>query len=205
MNFRNTLILLAVFAVLGGVVFFLNRRGEGAAPGATPTPGALTQLKAEDVQSIKVVQGEKEIVIQRTDDGWEIAGDSPQPADKEKVNQALNRLVRLRPFRTLTDVQDPGVFGLTEPRWVITLTPREGEPTVYRVGDQNPRGTDRYLQRPGESEVHLVSTFSVESVGGWIDNPPLPPTPTPEATATPEVTTTPEATATPASTATPQS
>lgn len=204
MSFRNTLILLAVLAVLGGVVFFVNRRGEGAPANATPTPGPLTTLKLEDVQSIEVVQGDKKITVQRTDDGWEIAGETPQKADKGAVEQAIRRLVNLRPFRTLAGVQDLDVFGLKEPQWIIKLIPKEGEPTVYHVGDQNPRKTDRYVQRPGDTAVYLVSTYSVESVRDWLDHPPLPPTPTPKATTTPAGTGTPEGTATPGATMTPE-
>ena len=198
MNFRITGILLIVLVVLGGVVFWMNRQGGGNTnPDATPTPAPLTSLATSDVASIKVDQGDKSITVEHQDTGWMIAGDSPEPAGETKVTQALGRLTALKPTRTLTDVQNLADFGLEEPAWSITLTPRQGDAVVFNVGDENPRGTSRYLQVAGDPSIHLVPKFAVEDVQKWLEKPPYPPTPTPEPTEAPAAT--PQATATPAS------
>ncbi|RME44247.1 MAG: DUF4340 domain-containing protein [Chloroflexi bacterium] len=200
MSFRNTGILLIVLVVLGGVVLWVNRQdGAKRNTNATPTPAPLTSLSTSDIASIKVEQGDRSITVERQGDGWVIAGDSPEPAGETKVTQALDRLTGLRPTRTLTDIQNLADFGLDKPAWTITLTPKDGEAVVFNVGDENPRGTSRYLQVAGDSSIHLVPKFSVEDVQKWLDEPPYPPTPTPEPTATPEVQTTPTPAATPTS------
>lgn len=186
MSFRNTGILLIVLVVLGGVVFWVNRQGGGAADtDATPTPAPLTSLSTSDVVSITIEQDDKSITVERKDDGWEIAGDSPEPAGETKVTQALDRLTGLKPTRTLSDIQNFADFGLMKPAWKITLKPSEGKPVIFHVGDENPRGTSRYLRVAGDPSVHLVPKFSVEDVQKWLEEPPYPPTPTPEPTATP--------------------
>ncbi len=204
MSFRNTAILLVVLVLLGGAAFWVNRQGGTEADtDATPTPALLTSLAPDDVASITVEQGEQSITVERQDDGWAIAGDSPEPAGETKVNQALNQLTSLRPTRVLDDVQNAADFGLEEPAWTITLAPNSGDAVVYRIGDENPRGTSRYLQVDGDAAVRLVPKSSVETVQAWLETPPHPPTPTPEPTATPAATempaATPEATATPSS------
>ncbi|MFQ5594424.1 MAG: DUF4340 domain-containing protein [Anaerolineae bacterium] len=198
MNFRITGVLLVVLIVLGGVVVWVNRQGGGKTDAnATPTPAPLTSLATSDVASIKVVQGDQSITVEHQDTGWVIAGDSPQPAGETKVTQALGRLTGLKPTRTLTDVQNLADFGLEEPAWTITLTPKQGDAVVFNVGDENPRGTSRYLQVAGDPSIYLVPKFTVEDVQKWLEEPPYPPTPTPEPTETPAAT--PRATATPAS------
>lgn len=201
MNFRITGILLVVLIVLGGVVFWVNRQGGGKTDtDATPTPAPLTSLATSDVASIKVVQGDQSITVEHKDAGWVIAGDSPQPAGETKVTQALDRLTGLKPTRTLTDVQNLADFGLEQPAWTITLIPNQGDAVVFNVGDENPRGSARYVQVAGDPSVYLVSKFSVEDVQKWLEEPPYPPTPAPTATAVPVET----PAESPAATATPQ-
>lgn len=204
MSFRNTGILLIALIVLGGVVFWVNRQGGVETDtDATPTPAPLTSLSTSDVTSIQVKQGDQSITIERQDEGWIIAGDSPEPAGETKVTQALDRLTGLKPTRTLSDVQNFADFGLTKPAWTITLKPREGDTVIFRVGDENPRGTARYVQVAGDPSVHMIPKFSVEDVQKWLEEPPYPPTPTPEPTATPTETPTPASTETSEPTATP--
>lgn len=206
MSFRNTGILLIVLIVLGGVVFFVNRQGGAATEAdATPTPAPLTSLSTSDVTSIKVEQGDKSITVERKDDGWVIAGDSPEPAGESKVKQAVDGLTGLKPTKTLDGIQNVADFGLGEPVWTITLTPKEGNTVVFRVGDENPRRTGRYVQVAGDSTIYLVTKVSVEDVQKWLEEPPYPPTPTPEPTATPAELPTPTEvpTGTPGATTTP--
>ncbi|MBS1253520.1 MAG: hypothetical protein MAG451_02569 [Anaerolineales bacterium] len=186
MSFRNTAILLIVLVILGGAVFFVNRQGLAETDSdATPTPAPLTSLAASDVQSVEIEEGDKSITVERQDEKWVIAGDSPEPAGEAKVTTTLNRLTGLKPTKTLDDVQDVADFGLEEPAWTITLTPKDGDSVVYRVGDENPRGTSRYLQVDGDAAIRLVPKSNVEGVREWLEEPPYPPTPTPEPPATP--------------------
>lgn len=186
MSFRNTVILLIVLIVLGGVVFWVNQQGGAAADtDATPTPAPLTSLTTSGVMSIKVEEGDKSITIEQQDDGWVIAGDSPEPAGANKVTRALSNLTGLKPTKTLSDIQNVADFGLEEPAWIITLAPKEGDAIVFQVGDENPRGTARYVQIAGDSAIYLVSKVNVEDVRKWLEAPPYPPTPTPEPTTTP--------------------
>lgn len=185
MSFRNTGILLIVLIVLGGVVFWVNWQGGAPADtDATPTPAPLTSLSTSDVTSIRIEQEDQSITIERHDDGWVIAGGSLEPAGEDKVTRALDRLTSLKPTKTLDDVQNIADFGLDEPAWTITLTPKGGDAIVYRVGDENPRGTTRYLQVAGDPAIHLVPKLNVENVQQWLEEPPYPPTPTPEPTET---------------------
>ncbi len=202
MSFRNTVVLLVVLVVLGGVVFWVNKRQGGAAtnPDATPTPGPLTPLTASDVESIEIKQEDRWITVKRQDDSWVVDSDLPEPADGDKVTQALNRLVGLRPTRTLDDVQNFGDFGLLKPAWTITLQPKEGKAVIFHVGDENPGGTSRYVRVTGDPTVYLVPKLSVEDVQQWLTEPPYQPTPAPEATETPAETPTPAETAKPAET-----
>lgn len=200
MSFRNTGILLIVFVVLAGVVFWVNRQGGTQTDAdATPTPAPLTSISTDDVASIKVEQGDQSITIEHQEVGWVILSAPPEHAGETKVTQALDRLTRLKPTRSLSDVENLADFGLDEPAWTIMLTPRQGDAILFRVGDENPRKTARYLQVAGDPSVHLVSKFAVEDVQKWLKEPPYPPTPTPEPTETPPPTEVPEPSATPAS------
>jgi hypothetical protein len=205
MSFRNTAILVVVLVVLGGIVFFVSR-GDNAAvdPDATATPAPLTSLSPPDVAAVSIKEGDRSIAVERESDGWVIVSDEREPAGEDKVNRAIDDLVRLRPTRTLADIDNLEDFGLAEAVWTIELMPTEGESVVLEVGDENPQGTARYLKVAGDTDVHLVPKVAVENIRGWLEIPPYPPTPTPEPT--PTAVTTPataEPLATPATTSTP--
>ena len=70
-------------------------------------------------------------------------------------------------------------FGLGETAAQVSLGLADGKTVLFSIGDENPGGTGRYVQRPGDSRVHIVPAEYVSGVLELVSNPPYPPTPTP--------------------------
>jgi hypothetical protein len=202
---RNTLILVAVFAILAGYLYFveLNKTPEqiSAALG-TPSPRPtqyIFQLDSNNIQRMEVtdLQSPLRTNFLRTDQGWKLTAPIEKMADQNKAVPLSSSMATLQATRVLTNVTNLAGFGLVtgtiEARMVMT------DSTAYgiTVGNKIPDGNGYYAAYTGDkSKVFIIDTSLVESLKSVLSNPPIEPPPTPTPTATPPVTPTLEATAT---------
>lgn len=198
---RTTLILVGVFLALLAYVYFGEVRRPASPAPTTPTQAPVLSIKADQVVELIVKGDGQETRLARPVGGeWRLEAPTPDAADLERVGQALDRLVTLTASRTLTETGSLEDYGLTQPSLEVTLRLDGGQSQVLRIGAKNPQQTSWYAQVPGQSAVHLVPDWVVQSLRELVDRPPVRPTPTP----TPTVTDTPLASPTPAVTSTPQ-
>jgi hypothetical protein len=204
---RNTWITLAIFLVLLGFAYWWTRmRPEGAiSADATPTQTALWEVEADQIVGIRVeylTTGET-VELQLQDDGtWTVLQPEEASITPERAQQAVDWLAAPRPRTTLPDPGDLLNFGLAEPVDRVTITLRDGSTHVFEVGAETPTGTTQYVRLSGQTEVLVVSKYSLDAVLGLLAD--VVPTPTPTATATAEgaTATAPAPTETPAPSAT---
>jgi hypothetical protein len=200
---RNTLILVAAFAVLFGYVYFVEfpKTPDQLATPTTPLAVVL-KLNASDVKTIEVrdLQTPRQVVLTRAGAGWQVQQPENKPADNPTVDDVISKTVSLQATRVLTDVTNVAQFFVTptlETRLIMSDT------TTYAVtvGGKTPDGSDYYVTYTGDkSKVFIVSTSSIDAIKAWLDTPPYEPTATPTFTPTlpptPTVPTTPTITPT---------
>ncbi|MCL4486698.1 MAG: DUF4340 domain-containing protein [Chloroflexi bacterium] len=188
MNARTTLILVGLFAVLLGYVYFFELNKTPAQLG-TPTPvePVVFNLNAADVKSIEVrdLQGSREVKVTRAGNGWQVDLPEYKTADSSSVDTALSAVVDLQATRVLTDITNLTQFFVTptiEARFIMSGT----NSYAITVGDQTPDRSNYYVTYTGDkSKVFTVGTSAIDSLKAWLDTPPYQPTPTPTFTATP--------------------
>ena len=212
---RNTLIVVAVFAILLGYIYFfeINKTPEQiSAQLGTPTarpPVYALQLNPTDVASVQVsdLQAPRQVVVKRNGDQWQVTSPTDKTGDKLSVDSAVSALSSLQASRVLTDVTDIAPYGLVTPTLEVRLVMSDTKQYAITVGNKTPNGSDYYVAYTGDkSKVFLVNTSNIDQVKGWLDTPPYQPTPTPTFTPslTPSVTDTPQVTPTLAATETPK-
>ncbi len=212
MNPRITLIVVAVFALLFGYVYFveLNKTPEQL---GTPTPQVqpqVFQLNANDIKSIELrdLRAPRMTKLTRTETGWTIDAPVQKPADSPTVDSTVGQLAKLQATRVLTNVTDLAPYGLVTATLEVRMIMSDTTPYALTVGNKTPNGTDYYAVYTGDkSKVLIVGGTTINTLNDWLNTPPLEPTPMPTSTPTPPVTpttaTTPELTPTPAVTPTP--
>ena len=194
---RNTLILVAVFAVLFGYVWFVEAPKTPAQLG-TPTPPTpvVFNLKSQDVKSIEIrdLQAPRQVTVTRAGSGWQVEQPVAKGADALAVDDAVSKLVSLQATRVLTDTTLFSQYFIT-PTIEARLIMSDTTSYAITVGNKTPDGSDYYVSYTGDkSQVFLVSTIDLDTLKGWLDTPPYEPTPTPTLaptlppTATPPVT-----------------
>ena len=178
MKFRTTGILLLVFVVLLGYVYFFELHKK---PAETPTDKStwILTLGADDVQRLTVNDQGNTIVLARSGDIWSIGDVGGEEADATRVSSITASLVNLQATRVLTDTAEGlAAYGLEPPVLTVTVGLSGTQEMLY-IGNKNVQGTQYYLQRKGQSPVYLVYAALVDDLKLLVSEPPFKPTPTP--------------------------
>src|SRR5258708_30771492 len=98
MNARVAVVLLVLLAVLGGGALLYNyqertQRADNAAALGRPL---VKDLRAADIASIRIVEPNATLTLQRKEDGWVIAERRRFPADVSRVHAFLLKVLGLK-------------------------------------------------------------------------------------------------------------
>jgi hypothetical protein len=205
MQTRNRLIsglvLLGVAAALIVTFILLGKKEEEPEADATPdteTVDLFPDAVFGVVEAFSVTDNETGDTFAASveEDGvnWVIdeMPTEPDPAlvvDNSALTAPLFGLPSLQSSRVLSQIEALAPYGLDEAHYTITFRVTNGVEHTFYVGSENPTGTGYYVRLSEDvdltQEVYLVNTYSLDSVIGFLESPPLV-EPTPEVEATPE-------------------
>jgi hypothetical protein len=206
---QTTLIIVAVFALLAGYVYFfeLNKTPEQiSATLGTPTakpPTYVIQVDALNIKSVEIadLRAPREVKLSRTETSWQLLKPVDKPADRFSVESAVAGLASLKASRVLTEVANLGQYGLITPTLEARIVMRDDQQYAITVGGKTADARNYYATYTGDNtRVFLIEASRIDAVKVWLDLPPYEPTPVPTLTPAP----TPVETETPAATETPK-
>lgn len=196
----STVVYIVLLLVLAGVSVYLNNRQQPADIELTvePTAEIAYVFNAEDGTParirIEANSGEIVEVARDADNAWTLVEPAEAPAEQGAAEAAASQVTTMRILDTVPDV-DPGIVGLDEPGYVLTVEfTGAGERTV-EIGVITPTESGYYVRDP-EGQIVIVSRSAVDALLGLLTNPPYLETPT-AAPMTPEEGTPSNETATP--------
>jgi len=98
MNARIALVLVVLLAILGGGALLYKHQERSERPQNVATLGKplLPDLKAADIATIRIVEPNATLTIQRKDDSWVIAERKGFPADVSKVREFVLKVIGLK-------------------------------------------------------------------------------------------------------------
>ena len=205
MKLRNTLIVLAVLALLVAYLYWIELPQTSeqintrlGTPVATPAP-YIFQLNAADVKTIIItdLRFPRVVSMTRTETGWRLTSPENKPADNTKAEATAAALTNLKLVRTIK-ATDLASFGLAPARLDARVILKDGTTYGLLLGNATPDGSLYYATYTGEtSKVFLIETSLGLSLQNLLDIPPFEPTATPTRTPTPPVTPAAEATTAP--------
>lgn len=183
---KNTLILLAVFAVLLSALYLLQRNKaqnptvpESDTP-TQPPPVYLFDFTSDMLVGVLVEGLDGQAVeLQKDADGTWLLLQPPTLPDGTDQTPITSALYQIGTVRVLNDLLTPpslDVIGLDAPGTIITLTLDSGETYEIQVGTVAPTGNGYYVRVNGASPK-LVDKFFFDQLIGFLTTPPLLPTP----------------------------
>jgi hypothetical protein len=179
MNRNTTIGLLLVLAALGLYVLLVQVPKDKAAASATGTPANISYLwtlstdKVTGLRVVDRVRGSEVALVKDAGGAWTLTSPAGLVTDQAAAGVAIGGLGTLIVDSTITSTTDLTAFGVLSPTYTIEVTLADGSKLKASVGDKSPTGTDYYVLREGEANVVSVGSFSIESLTGLIDKPPV--------------------------------
>jgi Domain of unknown function (DUF4340) len=153
MRLRNTIIVLVLFAIVGGYAFVVSHYSQ------TEAQAKLIDVKQDDIAKIELKYSDRDIVLER-DRGkpWRIVKPIGADADQMQANNLARAIADAVLVRTVDDQPgDLAPFGLKPPTTTVTITTFDKKtlPSI-EVGKSTPIGFNAYVRLSNSPAVLLT-------------------------------------------------
>lgn len=192
---RSTVVYIIILLVLAGAYYYLNNRELPEDVTATPdSVEEVTYLFSADEGTptsirIDAKTGESVEIARNEDNAWELIDPAETGAEQGASEAAASQVTTMRVLETVPDIE-PGLVGLSEPEYTLTVRFNSGTERTIHVGVVTPTESGYYVQEASGGDVLIVSKSAVDSVLRLLTTPPYLETPT-QAAAPPSETPTP--------------
>jgi len=170
-NPRNTLILLVLVALAGGVLWHFELR-DGARPaGDTVRTRVFPDVEATQIEWIELAQADGVVVrLEKRGEAWRLTKPIDAPADRFAADGAASALADLASETVFDPAAEdaaqhpeaPESYGLTrEPR--VRFSAR-GKTHALRLGDPTPLAGNSYVAADGDVRVFVVPQWQTNAL-----------------------------------------
>ena len=182
---RSTVVYLVLLLVLIGAYYYLSNREQPAEIELTLEPGSEVPQEylftAEEGQptSIRIESksGETVEVRRGEDNAWVLTQPVEAKADQGSAEAAATQVTTMPILDTIPDI-DPGIIGLEDPEYLLTIKFTSGGERTVDVGVITPTESGYYVRE--SDQIMIVSRSAIDGLLGLLTNPPYLETPTPE-------------------------
>ena len=164
MNFRNTLILLIIFALLLGT-FLLLRNRKPEKKEIKKNINETYAIKRGEIKKIRLSFKDENtrpfLIAKDTENKWQLAEPIQAEADQDEVEVLLDDLLNKRVKQTLENETDLSKFGLDKPTVQVELWATGEEPyKKFLIGDKA-IGYSVYLKEKSASSVITIESSAL--------------------------------------------
>jgi len=164
MNFRNTLILLIIFALLLGTFLLLrNRRPEKKE--SEKNINETYAIKRDEIKKIRLSFKDENtkpfLIAKDTENKWRLAEPIQAEVDQDEVEVLLDDLLNKRVKQTLENEIDLSKFGLDKPTVQVELWTTGKEPyKTFLIGDKA-IGYSVYVKEKSATSVVTIESSAL--------------------------------------------
>jgi len=160
------LVAVAVLSVLGGAVWWSNRKQAAAAKTSTDTSIKLLTIPDDQFQEIHIQKaGAAAEDLKRQDGKWQLTAPKALPADQDTAISLVTTLSNV----TADAVIEPKAtnlapYGLTHPTLDVQVKRKDGKTSEILVGDDTPTGSGAYAKVAGDPRVVTIGSYVKSSL-----------------------------------------
>jgi len=155
-RFRGTLVLLLVFAALGGYVYFAEYRGHDEREEEKASKKKLFSTPLKDVVSLSLAFPDHRISAVRKDEKhWELTEPQGIDADSDAWEMLITSLGQIEKGSSVSTNSDLTQYGLDKPVVEVTAKMKDGKTVGVLFGSENPRKSDNYAKLADTAEIFL--------------------------------------------------
>jgi hypothetical protein len=158
---KGLLTAVALLAVLGGLIWWSNKKEAAASKSPATTETKILTIPEDQIQEIKIQHANGDIVDLRRDSGkWRIALPKELAADPDASSSLVSALTSVSADKTIEDkATDFSPYGLNHPTLDITVTKKDGTKSELLIGDDTPNASGSYARLPNDPRVFTVLSF----------------------------------------------
>ncbi|MCI8894738.1 MAG: DUF4340 domain-containing protein [Lachnospiraceae bacterium] len=170
---------LLVFVVALGVAFFSlrawgSRQKEQEEAKKEAETITVASLDTEQITGFSYRTEGQELSFEKEGDTWYYSGDKSIPLVQTMITTMLGNLSDVTADQQITEPEDIGEYGFSEPSNVITVRLGQEE-LVFTIGMQNAITGQYYLMASGDENVYLtdgqLSSAFVQSIEDLTEEP----------------------------------
>jgi hypothetical protein len=158
---KGLLISVVLLAVLGGAVWFSNKKQ--AAAGKTPadTSTKILSIPEDQFQEIRIRKtGADSIDLKRDNGKWQILQPKPYAADPDTASSLVSALTSVSADKTIEDkAADLTQYGLINPQLDVAVIRKDGKTDELLIGDDTPTSSGSYAKLASDPHVYTVLSF----------------------------------------------
>src|SRR6202050_3725229 len=158
---KGLLIAVGLLAVLGGLIWWSNKKQSAASKAPSTTETKILTIPEDQVQEIKIQHANGDIVDLRRDSGkWRIVQPKNLAADPDTSSSLVSSLTSVTADKTIEDkATDISPYGLNHPTLDVTVTKKDGTTSELLIGDDTPNSSGSYAKLPNDPRVFTVLSF----------------------------------------------
>ena len=156
MRFRSTLVLLVVFAALGGYVYFAEYRGHDEREQQEASKKKLFPKPLKDVTSLSLAFPDHKIsAVKKDDKHWEFTEPMGIDADSDEWDMLVSSLGQIEKGGAVSASTNLAQYGLDKPVVEVTAKMKDGKSVGVLFGSENPKKSDNYAKLSDSPDVFL--------------------------------------------------
>lgn len=163
MNFRTTVILIILLAIVG-VWLFLTRTGETESDIPEGQRSKLISSSSEDITRLSITpQGEAKFVFEKVDGNWRVTEPVNAPASRYEVDRLVTDIAAIE-SRGKVSADDSSAAGLDQPQFVVEASTRDGKTHKLAFGQRSAVGDHGYVRLDDDARADVVSAEIYEQL-----------------------------------------
>ncbi len=174
MNFKKTILLIIVLAILIGIAYL----GKSKTKRAGEEPGLFPEFAIEEAIAIRINSPETKVSLSKEGDTWLVAEKDNLDADTQQVTQALESVKEIKKGKNIISVnpEKQEIFEVDPNNGFEVEIKGAGDKTLahFYMGKTGPDYMSTYVRRADSAEVILHKSFHLRSYfdkapDAWLD------------------------------------
>lgn len=167
MKFRGLLVGVALLAVLGGLVYWSNRKQKSADTKTSATETKILSIPEDQIREVRIEKtGGEHTLLRKGDDGkWQIVEPKPLRADQDAVSSMVSTLASLSADKLVEEkAADISAYGLNQPGLTVKVIRKDGKTADVAIGDEVLTGAGCYAKVAGDPRVFTIASYTKSSL-----------------------------------------
>lgn len=170
---KGLLVAVAALAVLGGLIWWSNKKQAAtAAKSAADATTKLLTIPDDQFQEIRIKKLTGEVQdLKRENGNWRLVEPKPLAADQDAVGSIVSTLGALVADKTIEpNATDLAPYGLSIPTLDIAITRKDGKTNEVLIGDSTLTNSGAYAKLPADPRVFTVASFVKTSLDKTVND-----------------------------------